>query len=1296
MWVTKPPSKTSSKTNTVVESRLTISPRLFFQDHGLAALVFLYQIAVLACFVIYPLLAFPFFGPPGPGAASFLIPYGIGLLYLACSFWVLSFRRRDAVGRTFSLLCSAAGLVFAGLYDLNTSRALLYLWSISLALASGGLLNLGLLFPVEVRFRRRFPITGWLGYLPALFLSITLLPAAVQPTGQTAFSAAWRIEAIYLGFAVAIFLALNAWRAFSHPSPIVREIARLLLWSALISFGPAALWRLAVSLWPGLDSSLVLLLPAGIFPLVLALSVLRGRLLNTDYLLSQGLLFALLSIFTVAGYALLVSGLSLVFGAAVPARHPLLIGLLVFALAVAFNPARLYLQRLVDRYFFRSQPVYRERLQSFSSALTQIVELQQILHHLRETVQAGLYPAPLHIFIYDPLGSQYMAAPQPGKRPSTDLLFPASSPLVSSLSSRRSSLFLIQGELLPVTLEPERARLALLGAQLFVPLPGRQRLAGWLALGPRRSGEGYDHRDLSYLEALCDQAALAVERAQVVADLERRVREMNTLTRIAQGLNVTLAFDDILELIYAQTSQVIPCRDFWITLVRADTHHFVHAFFLQNDERQPQLENKPVLEGLGLGREVWRERRSIIAEDYERECRARGVTPLIPGLQAWMGVPLNAGSETIGSISLGSRDPAVTFSASQAALFQAIADQAAGAMVKARLLQETERRARQLASLNEIGRSLTSTLEPRPLLDGILNHAVEIINCEAGSLFLVDRATGELVFEVTAGPVAGDLLGQRLPPGTGLVGRAVSTGQPVIVNHVQTDKGWFDKADRQTGFVTRNLLVVPMLAKDRVTGVIEVINKLDGLPFTRDDEKLLSTFASQAAVAVENAHLYTQTDKALGARVEELSVMQRIGRELNASLDLDRTLRITLAWSVQQTRADAGLVGLVRDGGLEVLASLGYSIELEVYRQGAEGAHPFLPAELPALQNILENANPQVKTLSATSETPTVPIPSRAAQDPALLGALAQQGFLLAGARQQAAVPIRREAEVNAVLLLESRQPGSFSDENLTFLSRLSDHAAMAISNAQLYAAVQAANLAKSEFVSFVSHELKTPMTSIKGYADLLAAGAVGPVNEAQASFLNTIRTNVNRMATLVSDLADVSRIEAGRLRLEFSAVPVAELVNDVTGSARRQIDEKSQVLDLDVPPGLPPVWGDRNRLIQVLANLVSNANKYTPAEGRITITAGCVENRWDPKGVPFVIHLAVQDTGYGIQPADQKKIFQKFFRSEDQNIRNTPGTGLGLNITRHLVEIQGGRIWFESEPGKGTSFHFTVPISSN
>lgn len=399
------------------------------------------------------------------------------------------------------------------------------------------------------------------------------------------------------------------------------------------------------------------------------------------------------------------------------------------------------------------------------------------------------------------------------------------------------------------------------------------------------------------------------------------------------------------------------------------------------------------------------------------------------------------------------------------------------------------------------------------------------------------------------------------------------------------------------------------------------------------------------------------------ARLAEMATMQQIDRELNATLDLKRAMDIALDKALVQSRAAAGLMGTVESGRLQVVTARGYETEF------ADESGALTLNWLPIVQAAIQNRG---------IECITSP----------------ESGALLSGAQSQIAVPVCRETAVIAVLVLEDTTPRVWDEQIIAFLARLSDHAALAIANAQMYKAVQAANLAKTEFVSLVSHELKIPMTSIKGYADLLLAGNHGPMNEMQSRFLGTIRNNVNRMARLVSDLTDISRIEAGRLWLETSAVSFADVVEEVMLSTRAQIEAKRQQLELDVPADLPPVWGDRMRLIQILTNLVSNAYKYTPEGGRITIRAATITHIGSEPLDQLMLHVQVQDTGLGIKDEDKAGIFGKFYRVKDEEALKSPGTGLGLSITKNLVEMHNGRIWFESQFRQGTTFHFIVPVA--
>ncbi len=1200
----------------------------------------------------------------------FYIPFLIGLVYLGSAVWVFAIRRNHAAGRAFAQFAVSVSLGIGLIFDLYTSHVLTPIWTIAVAMIGASAVNLSLYFPREDTVIQKRPYLGMvssiIGLLLALF-AITRLYDFANPRG---YAFAWMLEYLFVAASLVFITIWFTFRRRRMQWPNDREQLRLMVIAAAVSFAPMGLW-LFISQSIAWSFSPYLLLPLAIFPVMAGYIVQRYRVMQADVVLSQGLQYGLLSVLVSVGYAMMAAGLGLALGSIITPSNPFLAGFIFFILAMILIPARDFTQRFVDSVFFRGKRAYQDRLQTFSGELTRVVDLPGILAVLRRYVEDTLSPTRLHIYIYDPLSDQYIATPDASGLPTSDLRFPMISGLVIRLAEQRAPLLLSEYDSLPAMLEPDRPRLLVLDASAFVPLPGRQRLSGWLALGARLSGEPYTSLQMGFIEALCDQAALAIERAQVVANMENRVREMNVLTRISQGINVTRSLDDILELVYAQTVQIIPGQNFYIMLYEKLQDFYHYAFYLQGDDRVSDMEQRPILAGQALEQEVIRQHRPILTDDYNRECQRRGILAQQQETVAWLGVPLNAGSETIGALSIGSTDPSVDYTPEQQALLQAISDQVAGALVKARLLQETERRARQLTSLNEVTRQLTSTLEIESLLHSILQSAVEIINCEAGSLLMVDEHTDELVFRSVVSPVKEDLMGRRMPMDRGVAGKAVKSRLPVIVNDVSKFPEWFNQTDAQTGFRTRALLAIPLMLKDRVTGVLEVINKADGTIFSFDDQDLLTAFASQASVAIENARLYTMTDQELTARVEELSVMQRIDRELNTSLDTSTAMRITLEWAMRQSNATAGLVGVLlaeEPAGIRVMASQGYDKEMEPYENA------LLPTAQYELNEAVEQGLPIRRSLNGRASTQA----------------------LLEGGQSQSIIPIRRETNTIGLLLLESTEENPLSDETMGFLVRLSDHASIAISNAQLYTAVQQANLAKSDFVSFVAHELKNPLTSVKGYTELIAKQAVGPVNEMQANFLGTISHNIERINTLVSDLNDMAKIEVGRLRLDFKATGVPEMVDKVIMSTKKQIEEKQQTLLLNVPKDLPLVWADRMRVEQVMVNLVSNAHKYTPAGGNVEVAAEVCDNQWDENGPARVVHLWVKDNGIGINEEDQKKIFQKFFRSDDPKTREVTGTGLGLNITKSLVEMQGGRIWFESEFRKGTTFHFTIPVSEN
>lgn len=699
----------------------------------------------------------------------------------------------------------------------------------------------------------------------------------------------------------------------------------------------------------------------------------------------------------------------------------------------------------------------------------------------------------------------------------------------------------------------------------------------------------------------------AIETAYKIHFLEKRIQDSEIIARIAQGVNITIRFDDTLELIFAQTSRLIPNTEFRILLLEERAERFYYDFFVSDDERVSENEKGYLFEVPPHELAVIKDRKS-----FSGQITAASGKPL-----NFIGAPLNAGSKTIGAICLYDRSRSYT--TRHIELLQTIADHTAGAVHKERLLSESSKRAQQFAKLNEVGRVLTSTLEIDKLLSTVLENVVSYMEASDGNISLIDESTGDLVIKA-------------------------STFEAPIKEQAE---GKYD-------------LTVPLVVKNEVIGALELFGGKNGKLFNEEDQNLLSAFASHAAIALENARLYTLTDQSLAMRVEELSIMQRIDQELNTHLDLSSAAKTTLRWAMNYSELEYGFIGLWEEN------------ELAIFDHVSQN---YAAAELSTF--IVDHA----KLFQADS---VISFTKGAGdQDQAFLFPNSTLGFI---------VPIFRESTPIGVIYMEGETPPYKKISELSgFLKRLADHATTAITNGQLLKQLSDSNTAKSEFVSFVAHELKNPMTSIKGYSELMAAGAAGPLTDTQVSFLDIIKNNVDRMKTIVEDLNDITKIEAGRLRLDFKKVEVQELIDPALRSTQKQLSEKNQHIQTNITGDLPALWVDKTRSEQILVNLLINANKYTPEGGTIWLEAKLAFEDSEAKMIQF----CVRDNGIGISAEDSEKIFTKFFRSEDDRARRSSGTGLGLNISQNLARMQGGDIWFESEPDKGSSFYFTLPVAS-
>ncbi|MBC7249979.1 MAG: GAF domain-containing protein, partial [Anaerolineae bacterium] len=784
------------------------------------------------------------------------------------------------------------------------------------------------------------------------------------------------------------------------------------------------------------------------------------------------------------------------------------------------------------------------------------------------------------------------------------------------------------------------------GSMLLVPLSVGGRVIGVLAVDDERKN-AFSATDRTTLYTLADQAAIAVENARLF-EAERTARQIaETLREMASIVTSTLQLSQVLDLIVEQLQKVVHYDSSAILLKRGDRLDVVAGRGFPDMEKVMQLSFR--LEEDTLLRQVVTSGEPLVIADAQQDPRFKGAggTGYVRG---WIGVPLISREEVIGCMTIDSRQPGV-YDEDHARLAQIFAHQAAIAIENARLFEEirnlsynlermVEERTEELAQANveltlerdrldtlyRITRELSASLDLDRVLNRTLSLVAQAVGVEQASLLLVDHEAECLVYRAALGrreylPRGG--LPTQYKPGVGLAGWVWETGEAIILNDLQRDQRWLPDEDEPDD-KRRSALAVPLISGEDVLGVLMLFHPEKGF-FTDDHLRLVSAVASQVATAINNAELY------------------RLIRE-----SAERLGSMLLAQQEEFAKSQSILEG-ISDG---------------VMVTDAEGRVILFNA---AAEYILSTPREWILNRSITE----------------LSGLYGRMGVDW----------MQMIQEWTAGTL--SWEQGNFLEQQLEIEGRvvnmrltpvfMQDGFLGTVSVFRDITREVEAERAKSEFVSTVSHELRTPLTSIKGYTDLLCMGAVGEVNENQQRFLNIIKSNVDRLTMLVHELLDISRIETGRLKLDLRPLSMAQIVNELILAMRAQAEEKGVDLTAHVPPELPAVRGDHDRVVQILTNLVANACLYTPSGGHVAV---------EVRPTDGFVQVDVSDTGIGIAPEDQEKIFERFYRGDHPLVRETDGTGLGLPIVKSLVELHGGRIWVTSEVGKGSTFSFTLPVA--
>lgn len=1177
---------------------------------------------------------------------QFWLVYYVGLLFFSIGVWTFVVRPQAISAQIFALFTALAALTAGNLFDLVSTQAFVRVWTTAIALVGSMAALLSFIFPHQPRLLIQRPRLKWFILLPGILLALWGQVWLYNGPDAWAYALPWRYAYVLNFLALSLAILGIAYRSIVSQSALVRQQARIILAGTIFAFAPLILvfMKLAFSLEMAWLTQAIYVPPVVIYPLAIGYAIIRYRLLEIDVVLRRGISSVLVLGLLVGALTLIFSGVSIALGGN-GLSNPLLVALLVVLAVALFDPLRDRLQQGLDQVLFRQPVALDALLRAYHRDLTTAVTVEQVTTTMLTYVNQALPNSNPKVYLPDDRLMGYTAPASNGP----GLQIPMDSPLVSYMRREPDIIDLVEERAWPPTLAVCRQEIKSMGAEILAPINNGETLLGWLALAKRDGGQHFRTSELNFLSALANQSLIALERANVVRRLEMRLAEQDQLSQFSQALNFTIALDDLLELIYTNYQRAFGVVDFYIHLQNPAAGVAYTAFFVKDDERYNEREGK----------------QQVIADaGVEQVLRTGQMSIRVENGRSVILAPLNAGASTLGVLQTYTPRP---LSAAEQQLFMVFADRTAVALDRLQTNQQLQARAQQLEILNQVTFSLAAIPELDPLLNFILDKAIELLDTEAGTFMLSHEDSGELEFRVVRGPASEELLGKRLPIGTGLAGRVAQSGRPEIVNRVQDDQRWFAAVDASTAFQSNSILTVPLVRQNTVSGVLQVINKQSGEPFLEEDQQLLMAFASQAVVAMENARLLEQTDQALQDRVSELFLLQQLDRDLNTTLDLERILTLTLDWALRICKGVAGIVVLLNEDR-EVLTHVSHGYD-EDFDFGTVG-NKRLTGGLIGL--VVQSGKPHVS--------------GNVHVEPAYVAGAS-------GTHAQLTLPIIHQEKLIGVMAIESDVFDAFSPGVQETAVRIATHAAAAIANALLYEQVHAANLAKSEFVSMVSHELKTPMTAMRGYTELLLSGMTGAISPQQRAFLEKITANIERMSRLIRDLTDISRIETGRLLITLAPTQFTTIISETLPTVQALCDTKKIRLQLDLPPDLPPIMADQERMVQVMTNLLSNACKYSPEETAVQVILRpdhiATHEALPPK--PVVV-CSVQDQGYGISTADQQRLFTKFFRADDPNIRQASGTGLGLSITKGIIELHGGRIWVESSLGEGTTFHFAIP----